>query len=399
MSTAQSWVLTDVDRETWVDEFEVSALDVVPDSNETWSVHKRTLRGGLSDGVDAITVNNGVMSFVILPTRGMGIWRGQCAGLPIGWQAPVRGPVHPKFVNLTGRGGLGWLEGFDEVIVRCGLESHGAPGRDILRDNRGQAMEMDLGLHGRIANLPAHHVELRIQPGDATEIQLRGTVDEAALFCSQLRLETVISTIAGSNRVTIFDKVTNLKSGPSEMELLYHCNFGRPFLGEGARFMAPASRVMPRDPRGAEGVAEHDVYPGPIPGFAEQVHWYELIADDDGRTVTALRDAAGSKAVALRFRPRQLPCFTLWKCPGAESDGYVTGLEPGTSLPNPRSFEREKGRVVQLQPGETYTAELSLEVLSEPNQVEGLAAEIADIQGDTQLVVEPQPNPEFSSVG
>ena len=31
------------------------------------------------------------------------------------------GPVNPAFVNLSGLGGLGWLDGFDELLARCGL--------------------------------------------------------------------------------------------------------------------------------------------------------------------------------------------------------------------------------------------------------------------------------------
>ena len=40
------------------------------------------------------------------------------------------GPVHPKFVDLSVRGGLGWLTGFDEWLCRCGLAWNGPPGDD-----------------------------------------------------------------------------------------------------------------------------------------------------------------------------------------------------------------------------------------------------------------------------
>ena len=46
----------------------------------------------------------------------MGLWRGQFRGDRIGWDSPVTdGPVNPTFVNLMSTGGLGWLEGFDEL--------------------------------------------------------------------------------------------------------------------------------------------------------------------------------------------------------------------------------------------------------------------------------------------
>ncbi|MEJ7595915.1 MAG: hypothetical protein WKF77_30760 [Planctomycetaceae bacterium] len=45
-------------------------------SNEDWSASMRRLAGGLSDGVDVVTLDNGRLSLDILPTRGMEFWRG-----------------------------------------------------------------------------------------------------------------------------------------------------------------------------------------------------------------------------------------------------------------------------------------------------------------------------------
>jgi hypothetical protein len=42
----------------------------------------------------------------------------------------------------------------------------------------------------------------------------------------------------------------------------------------------------------------------------------------------------------------------------------VTGLEPATDYPNPRSFEEAQGRVVPLAPGESVRFELALEHLA-----------------------------------
>jgi hypothetical protein len=47
----------------------------------------------------------------------------------------------------------GWLEGFDELLVRCGLQSNGAP----QFTPQGQ---LQYPLHGRIANLPVEYVEV-----------------------------------------------------------------------------------------------------------------------------------------------------------------------------------------------------------------------------------------------
>src|SRR5271168_119133 len=152
MMRFKSWTLTDVRGDVWLDGFSVGNETLRLPTPHDWSIRKRTLRGGLRDGVDLIEVHNGALSFSVLPTRGMGLWRGEYHGNSLGWRAPLNGPVHPKFVNQAERNGLGWLAGFDELLCRCGLASCGPPGSDN---------GTPLTLHGHIANMPAQFVEVR----------------------------------------------------------------------------------------------------------------------------------------------------------------------------------------------------------------------------------------------
>lgn len=396
MSHAMSWVLTDAATRVWVDSFSLLARDL--GLGQGWSIRKQTLRGGLSDGVDLIEVDNGALSFSLLPTRGMGLWRGAYHGLDIGWASPARGPVHPKFVNLQERGGLGWLAGFDEAIVRCGLDSTGAPGKDVVLNNMGVPSEVELTLHGKIANLPAARVEVRVVPGDPPELMVIGEVYESALFCPGYRLVSTYTTRAGSNSVHIVDEVTNLRAVPAEMELLYHCNFGAPFLDAGAKLVTAARLVAPRDPRAVEGIAAYDTYLGPTAGYIEQAYWYDLLAAEDGAALAMLRNAAGDRGLALRFNKRELPAFAQWKNTAAMVDGYVTGLEPATDFPNTKSFERRQGRVVGLAPGATYRVGLTLEVHDTAVGVAGVEAEAAALQRTAPRVVHPQPLATYSDL-
>jgi len=130
----QTWVVTDVDQNLHVSELSITAADI-QDAPAGFSVTKTTLRGGLSDGVEIIHVANGKLKFGILLSRGMSLTTASCEGVDFGWQSPVAGPVHPKFVPLNEPSGLGWLDGFTEMMVRCGLESNGAPEFDSETDN------------------------------------------------------------------------------------------------------------------------------------------------------------------------------------------------------------------------------------------------------------------------
>src|ERR1051325_67316 len=153
-------------RETW--EFSGRPLP------EGVSVRKMTLHGGKQEGVDVIIVNNGKLSFTVIPTRGMGVARVEMSGIRLGWDSPVKEIVHPKYINLQSRGGLGWLEGFNEYIVRCGLEFAGHPGKDKFITNTGDEAEMDLTLHGKIGNIPASEVEVFVDPATPKRIHIRG---------------------------------------------------------------------------------------------------------------------------------------------------------------------------------------------------------------------------------
>ncbi len=292
----------------------------------------------------------------------------------MGWRSPVRdGPVHPGLVDLNARGGLGWLRGFDELMARCGLESNGPP----VFDAGGKLIHT---LHGRIATIPAHHVSVHVDDKPPHAITVEGHVDECELFFAQFRLVSKITTVPGSNRLTIRDEIHNRHDAPAGFQLLYHWNFGPPQLEEGSRFVAPIAEMCPRDQPSTEGIEQYDVYGPPTPGFAEKVYLCRLAAGDDGQTLVLLRNQAGDKGVALRFDPRQLPCFTMWKCTQGLREGYVTGLEPAVNYPNPHAFEEARGRVLTLPPGGTYQAETSLEVLSNGTEVAVVEAEVRAVQ-------------------
>lgn len=361
--------------------------------NEAWSVSMRRLAGGLSDGVDVVTLDNGRLSLDILPTRGMGVWRGMMNGVPVKWDSPVERPVHPAFVDQMRRGGIGWLDGFNELICRCGLGWHGAPGNDVIRDTEGKVVsEQFLPLHGRIANLAAHRVTVE-ERGEVIAVQ--GIVDEASLFGGRLRLESTLTTQVNSSRFEITDVVHNLGSQPAEVEILYHCNFGRPFLSEGATLHIAASEVAPRDHRAAEGISMWNLFAGPTAGYAEQCYLAKTVADSGGWGMAVLADAETEHAVCVRFDTSTMPWFVLWKNTQAEADGYVAGLEPGSSFPNPRSVERREGRVIQLSPGNSVTFRLSLEVVSDRREVRRLLDEVTALQVTHPRVVHSEPKAQW----
>jgi hypothetical protein len=396
LSRYKSWILTDAPNDVWLDSFAVSNETLRLPIPHDWSVRKRTLRGGLRDGVDLIEVHNGALSYSILPTRGMGIWRGEYRGNFLGWRAPVQGPVHAKFVHFDDRNGLGWLNGFDELLCRCGLFSNGPPGEDIYTNKGGRVVRNKLTLHGRIANQPAHFVEARVNLDPPYELSIIGQVEEGCLFFPHLSLTSTCTTVPGSNRLVIHDIVENRGAEPTEMQLLYHCNIGPPFLEAGSRVLTAIREMAPLTRRAAEGIETYDTYPGPTAGFAEQVYCYDPLADSAGRTLAMLYNASSDRGLVFRWNVNELPCFTVWRNCAAVEDGYVTGLEPATNYPNLKTFEREKSRVRVLAPGGRWEANCVLEVLDTAPGVTKVLGEIVALQAQAKPIIHPTPQARFS---
>ena len=384
-------VITDVEQTIYKETARIISGDVTPDCPVSWSVRKDVLHGGKQEGVEIIEVDNGKLRFIVIPTRGMSIQHVLMGNLRLGWDSPVKGLVHPKYINLQSRQGLGWLEGFNEWMVRCGLEFFGAPGTDEFIDNTGLRSTMDLTLHGKIGNTPASKVEVVIERQAPYRIAVRGMVQEALLHGPKLEIWTEISTVPGAATFRISDTITNRSGIEQEFGILYHGNYGPPLMEEGARFFGPARHVTPMNDHAARDVSEYDVYRGPKARFSEQVYCLSLWADENNRTMVMLRNAAGDKAVSMAYSVEELPFFTLWKNPVAYEDGYVTGLEPGTGFPRNRSIERKFGRVPKLGPHQSRSFTLDFALHTSKEQVDAVAQEIARIWAGRRTQVDKTP--------
>ena len=380
--------VTDVEKNIYVESLHLTSDQATPSCPHAWSVHKYVLRGGRQEGVEVVDVDNGRLRFRVVPTRGMTIQEVRMDDLRLGWDSPVKDLVHPKLVNLESRQGLGWLEGFNGWLVRCGLEFFGAPGPDEFIDNTGNKAKMDLTLHGKIANIPASVVEVVVGRSEPFEIRVRGKMDETCMHGPKLELWTEVSTQAGSDAFRVSDRITNRSAREQEFGVLYHANYGPPLMEENARFVAPVKRVAPINAHAASDVSTYDVSRGPSPGVAEQVYCLWLWADQNDRTRVMFRNAQGDKAVVMAFSVKELPYFTIWKNPVALEDGYVTGLEPGTGFSRNRSVERKSGRVPVLGPHQSRTFTLDFLALADAGRIAETAREIKAIQADRRTQVD-----------
>lgn len=372
--------LTDTATNTWVESFSIDSSVVKTTAKGDWSVRKYTLRGGKQQGVDVVEVNNGKLKFTVVPTRGMNVHRLHCGDVMLGWNSPVKELVNPLFINPADRGGLGWLDGFNEWMTRCGYEFAGHPGED------GDRL---LTLHGKASNIPASKVEVYVKDN---RIHVRGRVDETMFKFAQLEMVTDISTEIGSSSVRFDDVLTNRGSNDQEFEIIYHANYGEPLLEKGSTFVAPIKSVRPFDDRAAEELKDYPVFYGPTKGYGETVYCMVMNADGDGRTTVMLQNKAKDRGVAMSYNVDNLPFFTLWKNTDVGEKGYVTGLEPGSGFPYNRSVERERGRLQTIPAGKSKSFCVDVDVLADAAAVKKSSDAISKIQGGkkTQVIAEPE---------
>lgn len=259
--------------------------------------------------------------------------------------------------------GIDWLRTFGGgLLTTCGLTHVGGPESDESGDR---------GLHGHISNLPAEIVSI-IQPDPRRgnlEMSITGLIRETKPFGPSLELRRTISATLGKATIRIHDEVINKGNTPSPHLLLYHFNFGWPLVDEGADILWKG-KWSPRN--GEENAIifregnDFKKCQAPLDehsGGGEEVVLVDIEADIFGQSVCGISNPKIGLAVALKFKKDQLPWVANWQHWGKGE--YVTGLEPSTHPLTGQAKAREDGTLIFIEPGESRSYELELDVLDD----------------------------------
>ncbi|MBS6437998.1 MULTISPECIES: aldose 1-epimerase family protein [Pantoea] len=381
-AAAQTWVLTDAEAGTDKGNWQISSKQLKL-SGDAFSLQQKVLHGGKQEGSKVLTITsqNG-LTIALSPTRGMDLLHVNGDGVRLGWDSPVNEVVNPAYINLDSRNGLGWLEGFNEMMVRCGYEWTGHP---VVKDGRIYT------LHGKAGNTPASRVEVTIDEKAPHEIRVRGLLKENTFKKANLETWTELRYVPGAKSFTLHDVLTNRGDYPHDYQIIYHSNFGTPILEKDARFIAPLKSVSPFNDYAKSGLKAWNIYDAPTKDFDEMVFNLVPKADSSGKTLAAVINSKGDKGASIEFDTHQLPLLTMWKNTDTLKQGYVTGIEPGTNYAYPVTIEKEQGRVKQLAPGQSTTFELTYTLLSSASAVNATEQRIRQIQGDEQPTVDEKP--------
>ncbi|MFO8082622.1 MAG: aldose 1-epimerase family protein [Armatimonadota bacterium] len=324
-------------------------------------VRRVELADGNERGVEAFDFRTGSgLDYTVLAGRGMDIGAVNYRSYPLAWLSPTGVPAASFFEPE----GLGWLRSFHGgLISTCGLTYAGAPSTDD---------DEQLGLHGRVSNIPAKNLSWGASWHDESYVLMaQGEVRETSVFGPNVLMTRRVSSFLGYPMLHVQDVVENQGFSPQEHMLVYHCNLGFPLMDEGTQLLAPSAEVRGQTDFAQETIDTHTTFEGPG-DVDERVYYHTLNSDDEGNTMVAVinRDLGAGIGLALTYNTEVLPNLVQWKMPGQTT--YVMGIEPANCLVEGRPTERERGTLVELEPGESRTYDLRFEVYEGPDAIEQL---------------------------
>ncbi|MEE8600335.1 DUF4432 family protein [Euzebya tangerina] len=287
----------------------------------------------------------------VVVDRGFDLGACRLGGMPISWISPV-GTRAPGLATAEH---LGWLRSFGGgLLATAGLDHTMFPEEDETRYLAYPPKTTSaFPLHGRLSGEPARLLGYGVDH-DAGTLWAEGLVRQAGVFAEVLTLRRRVEMDLRRPIITLRDVVTNGGHVPTPHMLLYHVNVGWPLLDEGARLVTTAVEAIPR---GDHTVRGFDRMGQPKRGAVEEVTQLRF---DGERAVVALANDRLGLAFVERFDTAVLPDVFVWRM---LADGtYVLGLEPSTNGPEGRATARQSGRLRTLEPDESVSYDLTLEL-------------------------------------
>jgi len=287
--------------------------------------------GGLAEGMDLFRVRNGVgLEFYLTPGKCLDISQLSYKGVNISGiakngirSASLCTPTVNEFDSYFSAG----------MLVTCGLLNTG----DDCSDSG-----IYYPIHGRIGITPAEQSYSKCYwQGDDYILEAGGSVRESRAGAHNLLLTRVVKTSLWSNELEITDTIENLDSEPELILLLYHFNFGFPFLMPNMKLLIneDTGDILPRNEDAARCIGEWDKISEPVDNLPENCFFHFPKPDSAGICKAGLENRKLGIGAYIIFEQKHLPVLTQWK--SIRSGDYILGIEPGNSLLLGRVREKE----------------------------------------------------------
>ncbi len=323
-----------------------------------------TVQEGRANGLRAVEVKNGEMRYLVLADKCLDVAALEYRGINISFTSKPglngRNPfdTHGEEALRSIMGGLFFTCGLQNICGPC--ETDG----------------VEYPMHGRIRTTPAEHLSSDAYwDGEDYVLEVKGEMRESHLFGANLVLRRTVRSVYGSGRLEVIDEVENQTAEEADLMLMYHCNFGYPFLTPGMRLILPSKAVRGREEWSQEHLTQWDVACEPKNGEAEYVYLHELAEDANGNSFAALVNDSLGFGIRLDFDRKVQPYFMEWM--SMKTGDYVIGLEPSNSSVYGRKYHEAKGTMHRIAPFATETYRLSFTILKDTAAVAATEADRA----------------------
>lgn len=299
------------------------------------AVREMVASDGKANGLKIFNVRTGAgLVFDVLPSKCLDIATLSYKGVNISFLSK-NGVTSENFATPYENNFLNHMSG--GMLFTCGLRNVGG---DCVDNGEKHP------LHGRIGITPAQNVYARCYwENDDYIMELGGVVKETALFGHNLYLTRTLKTKLGTNEIELCDTVENLSCEEQELMLLYHFNFGFPFLDENTGLIFPENDVTPRTEVAKNALLESEKITKPVDGFSEHV-FFRNTKDDGGIVKVGLENNELGIGAYIQYEKENLPNLTQWK--SMKSGDYVLGIEPCNCFVKGRKEERENGTLKKI---------------------------------------------------
>jgi hypothetical protein len=308
------------------------------------------LAGGRGAGVQLAEFwTGGGLAFDVNLSRGMGIGAFYYKGVPFGWSSGT-GDVAPWYYEPRAGGMDRSYAG--GLMHNGGLRQVGAPCEDAGEE---------LGLHGRISNLPADCVYTDgCWEEGAYTVFVQGKVSEASALGEHLILKRRISARLGSRELRIDDRIENAGPRAEPLMFLYHTNFGFPLIDRGTRLIIPSEAVTDAASGAPVPESKYGIFEEAHEGAGAAIYFHNVAASEGWSEYAILNDALGL-GMRVSYERKNLPELIQWNC--FERGRNVVEVGPANCKCFGRKEEREAGTLQFIEAWEEKEYHIALRVL------------------------------------
>ncbi|CEM61804.1 DUF4432 family protein [Treponema phagedenis] len=329
-------------------------------------IKRYTFNSGMEKGIAAIEVRNGSgLNFTVLESKNMDIYQMEYKGINLGFYYKNRMVAPERFVAVENEF-LAYAGG--GMMYTTGLQNSGPANTDE---------GLYQPLHGRIHAMSADNIfaEAAYDESGIFRIKVGGRTRESRLFGHNLTLARTISTEMDSNTIEIKDLIENETCRDTFFSLMYHFNFGYPFLDEDTEIiLPPKTQTATRTESSKKYFAERYRMSKPIDNFEEHLYYHDIPADTNGMSHILVVNKKLTLAVHIQFNKNVLPFMGEWKSMG--SGDYALGILPATNLLRGRQEEKAARTLTSIPAFSSVAAHLLFTVLDSDTEIEKLAKTI-----------------------